>query len=120
MEIRIDYIADLAVEQWRMRRTLTENSNSEGLVALRRVARKYDRFFEKCEVEILDLTGKEYDPGLPIEVVHSEVDAALPPGRAVVSEVLSPVILWRGKVIHHGRAVTTRSSAEAGARDATS
>ncbi len=61
------------------------------------------------EIEIIDFTGRIYDPGLVPEVVEIRLDDTLTDGHAVVEETIAPTVTWRGQVIKPGQIIVRRS-----------
>ena len=53
-------------------------------------------FLDAHGLEVLDVTGRAYEPGLAVEVLDAYADAALPAGSKVIDETVSPIVLWRG------------------------
>ena len=46
-----------------------------------------------------------------MRVIDAVDDPALPAGEAVIAETLSPLVLWRGRVIRSADVVTRRGAA---------
>ena len=96
----------LAVEWWRLKSALGETAPAPARHAVRRI----EDFLHHREIEVQALDGRRYDPGLPIRVIDAIDDDHLPAGESVISETLSPLILWRGNVIQNADVVTRRGT----------
>lgn len=99
-------LAELAVECWRL-----EQGPGAQDPRARHVARRLARFLDERELSFLDLTGRPHDAGLAAEVLDVVHDAGLPPGAAFVAETVSPVVLWRGRVLRHAQVIVRKASA---------
>jgi hypothetical protein len=100
-------LAELAVEWWRLDRW-AGGAEGEGVHA-RHVARRLARFLSEYGVEVLDVAGRAYEPGLAVEVLDAFTDARLPPGSQVIDETVAPVVLFRGTVVRHGQVVVRKN-----------
>lgn len=67
-------------------------------------------FLDARGLEVLDVTGRAYEPGLAVEVLDAYADASLPAGSKVIGETVSPIVLWRGSVVRHGQVVIKTSN----------
>ena len=106
--VSLDALAELAVEWWRLDRW-ANGAQGEGAHA-RHVARRLARFLSEHGLEVLDVAGRAYEPGLAVEVLDAFEDARLPSGAQVIDETVSPVILFRGAVVRHGQVVVRKNS----------
>jgi hypothetical protein len=107
--ISLTGVTDLAIEVWRLERWLMEAPSGQSTAAVRYATRRIGALLHQLGMETIDITGQPYDPGLAIEIIGSNQDPALPPGVVVVDEMVTPLCLWRGKVVRHGQAVTRSS-----------
>jgi hypothetical protein len=107
LEVSLSSLAELAVECWRLERWGA--SAGESAPQARHVARRMGRFLSAHGLEVLDMTGRPYEPGLAVEVIDAYTDATLPTGAQVVAETIEPIVLWRGAVVRHGRVVIRKS-----------
>ena len=103
-------LAELAVEWWRLERWAGESEDSSPQA--RHVARRLGRFLNEHGLEVLDVTGRAYEPGLAVEVLDAFEDARLPAGAQVISETVAPVVLFRGAVVRHGQVIVRKSSSQ--------
>ena len=102
-------LAELAVEWWRLERW-AGGAEAVSAAPARHVARRLGRFLEERGLSVLDLTGRAHEPGLAVEVVDVIADAALAPGAELIDETVSPVVLWRGRVVRHAQVVIRRAA----------
>src|SRR3954447_13927673 len=108
IEVPLASLAELAVEWWRLDRWAADASESPAQA--RHVARRMRSFLDAHGLEVLDVTGRAYEPGLAVEVIDAYADAALPAGAKVIDETVSPIVLWRGSVVRHGQVVIKTSN----------
>jgi hypothetical protein len=81
-------------------------------VGLRHATRRITEALNSIGIEILDFTGRIYDPGLVPVVVEIHDDEGAPPGQTIVEETISPTLTWRGQVIEPGQIIVGRSPSE--------
>ena len=105
--VSLSSLAELAVEWWRLERWAA--GSDESSPQARHAARRLGRFLSDHGLEVLDVTGRPYEPGLAVEVLDAVEDARLPRGSQVVDETVAPVVLYRGAVVRHGRVVIRRN-----------
>src|SRR5258706_9281992 len=96
LDVPLQSLIELAVEHWRLARSIEGKSASE-LAAARHAIRRIGDFLKQCELEVRSLEGMISDGGLAARVIDVADDPTLPDGTAIVDETLSPLILWRGK-----------------------
>jgi hypothetical protein len=105
IEVPLSSLVELAVEWWRLDRW-ANGARAEGPTAhARHVARRLGRFLDEHGLSVLDPTGGPHEPGLAVEVLDVVADARLPPGSELIDETVSPVVLWRGRVVRHGQVI---------------
>jgi len=103
-------LSSLATEVWRIRKAVARLDqparSAPGLAALRFAARSMERVLTELGIEIMDLHGRSYDPGMCVKVEHiSLASEAANGGEARIVETLEPTVVFRGKVIAPGRVV---------------
>ena len=108
IEVSLSSLAELAVEWWRLERW--SSAAGESVPHARHVARRLARFLSAHGLEVLDITGRAYEPGLAVEVLDAYTDETLPSGAQVIDETVSPIVLWRGSVVRHGQVVIKTSN----------
>ena len=108
LEVPLASLAELAVECWRLERWA--GGSEESSPQARHAARRLGRFLSEQGFEVLDVTGRPYEPGLAVEVLDAYADATLPSGAKVIDETVSPIVLWRGSVVRHGQVVIKTSN----------
>lgn len=107
LPVSLSALAELAVEWWRLDRWA---NGAEGAGAhARHVARRLAKFLSDHGLEVLDVAGRAYEPGLAVEVLDAIRDARLPAGSQVVDETVAPVVLFRGTVVRHGQVVVRKN-----------
>jgi hypothetical protein len=107
LPVALSSLAELAVEWWRLGRWADGAADSSPQA--RHVARRLGKFLSDLGVEVLDVTGRAYEPGLAVEVLDAFEDARLPAGAQVIDETVAPVVLFRGTVVRHGQVIVKRN-----------
>jgi hypothetical protein len=110
LPVTLASLAELAVEWWRLGRTAGDATAFDSSPQARHVARRLGKFLSDLGLEVLDVTGRAYEPGLAVEVLDAFEDAQLPAGAQVIDETIAPVVLFRGAVVRHGQVVVKRNS----------
>ncbi|MDT5261103.1 MAG: hypothetical protein QOC61_107 [Acidobacteriota bacterium] len=100
-------LAELAVEWWRLDRWVRGAPDTSPHV--RHVARRLGKFLSDHGLEVVDITGRAYEPGLAVEVLDAFDDARLPAGSQLIDETIAPIVLLRGTVVRHGQVVIRRN-----------
>lgn len=109
LPVPLSSLAELAVEWWRLgRRADPEETSPQA----RHVARRLGKFLSDLGLEVLDVTGRAYEPGLAVEVLDAFDDPRLPAGSEVIAETVAPVVLFRGAVVRHGQVIVRRNSSQ--------
>jgi hypothetical protein len=104
-------LIDLAVDAWRLECWLIKLDGGHSTAPGRFVARQLNAFLHRFELETVDLTGQRYEPGLAVELLGNVQDETVPPDVVIVDEMVTPLCLWRGKVVRLGQLVTRSSAA---------
>ena len=107
LNVTLSSLAELAVEWWRLERWA--GAAAESSPQARHAARRLGHFLKEHGLEVLDVTGRPYEPGLAVEVLDAFQDAGLPAGAQVVDETVAPVVLFRGAVVRHGQVIVRRN-----------
>jgi hypothetical protein len=104
-------LADMAVDVWRIEKRLgtikpslpeAQSKSFENSIA------RLKRVLSKCEIEILDYTGKKYNEGLNVDILSIEKDqgATFPHIR----EMIEPTILCKGTIIKKGKVIVVENN----------
>ena len=107
LDVSLSSLAELAVEWWRLERWA--GAAEESSPQARHAARRLGRFLAEHGLEVLDVTGRPYEPGLAVEVLDAFEDPRLPAGSQVVDETVEPVVLHHGAVVRHGQVIVRRN-----------
>jgi hypothetical protein len=107
-------LGDLALEAWRLLKSVPSGVGDLGGagVAIRYSARKMRQVLEESGCSYVDLTGHRYDVGMALDVLSVEGEAGIEGGDLFVKEMVSPIILWKDRVLRHGEAVLLKSSTD--------
>ncbi|MBL8196773.1 MAG: hypothetical protein JNM06_23475 [Blastocatellia bacterium] len=104
-------LATFAVEVWRLTQNIEKSPTN--IVALRYSLRKLRQALEVEGCVFLDLTGKNYDSGLAIEVVDIESDNQTTDlTELIIKEMLVPIILFQGKLLVSGQVILAKPTLE--------
>ena len=108
--VRINFseIIDLGTEIWRYKKYLTNNSSNNPMEI--RFIRKMEEFLEKNQIIIEDLTDGGYDPGMAVNVIHTEQGEDN--GEYFIKETIYPAIYYQNQLIK--QAVVTISNIKVG------
>lgn len=109
LEVSLQTLAELAVEYWRLERWASGEEQETSVSHARHVARRLGKFLAAHGLEVIDLTGRAYEPGLAVEVIDAFEDPSLPTGAQLVDETVAPIVLFRGAVVRHGQVVVRRN-----------
>lgn len=108
LKVSLQAAVDLATEWWRLDRltaigdaSLPPNSRA----AIRHTARRIRQFLRELQIEVVDLTGQPYDPGLAVEVLDTAGGDASSGTRAIIREMVLPVVLRQGTVVRYGQVI---------------
>jgi hypothetical protein len=113
LPISVQSIITLAIESWRIGRIASLLGNAHEAASLRYAARQFSEVLSEMNIELVDLAGRSYDPGMAPEVVDVQDDPKLGVGIVVIDETISPTVMWRGQVIEAGQIGLRRGYATA-------
>ncbi len=108
IECQIEQLSELSIEAWRLGQWLSKLDSQSAIG--RHVLRKYEKFFQDLGFEILDMTGKTYDPGMALDIIDSICDNTLESGIEIIDETISPIVVYQEQVVKHGQVVTRKRS----------
>ena len=109
--IPLDKLAGLAVEHWRLATALGAERGQGGGPTVRHALRKMEDFLRACELEVRSFDRLPYDAGLSARVVDTVADSSLPAGGSVVAETVSPLVLYKGKLLKVAEVVVASNQA---------
>jgi hypothetical protein len=93
----------LALECWRLSliaQLLKDGSQGAGL---RHAVRRITETLKGIGIEVVDFSGRPYDPGMVPEVVEVREVQGLQDGQPIIDETVAPTVTWRGQVIKPGQ-----------------
>lgn len=103
--LSVDDACRLSIEYWRLR-SLSENvTDSAARAPLKRSIRCIGDALAKLGLEVIDLTGRKYDPGMAPEVIDVEGAKKGSLSAEFIVETITPTVMWRGIVAHSGQIV---------------
>jgi hypothetical protein len=107
VNVPVSALAALAVEYWRIG-TWINAANAAGAGPARHAIRKMGDFLKSVEVDVEGMEGKTFDAGMACVVVDSVEDEAMEAGKVVIEETVSPMVMWKGKVVRNAQVVTRK------------
>jgi hypothetical protein len=105
-KVESESIANLIIECWRLSKV--EPKNPKDKIALSKFNKQLLKFLSENSIQVLDLKGHEYEPGLALEIVYTENSSIEKPDLEIITEMVSPLIIINGSVVKHGQVVTKK------------
>ena len=106
IECSVEQLSELSVEAWRLGQWLSKLDSQSSIGT--HVLRKYERFFQDLGFEVLDMTGKTYDPGMALDIIDSIQDDTLESSIEIIDETIAPIVVYQEQVVRHGQVVTRK------------
>jgi hypothetical protein len=103
-------LADMAVDVWKLEKrlgTIKQNLPVDQVKSFENSIARLKRVLAKCEIEILDYTGKKYNEGLNVDILSIEKDQAL--AFPHIREMIEPAILCKGTIIKKGKVIVVEN-----------
>ena len=113
LDVPLASLIELAIEGWRLDVWIATLPPEKAASKLRHVARRLQKFVSERELSALDLTGRNYEPGMSVEVLEALEDERLGEHERLIDEMVEPIILWRGRVVKYGRVVVRQGTTPA-------
>jgi hypothetical protein len=108
--VSLEALISLGVEHWRLATCLTSVDLRSASAQARHALRRMEDVLRDCGLEVRNMDGLPFDAGLAARVIDTVDDPRLAEGSAVISETLSPLVLWRGAVVKAADVVTRRGT----------
>ena len=99
-------ITNLAIEGWKLAKHNPKDVSSR--MAINKFLKHFDVFLTENRVNIVDLTGEAYDPGMAIEVIYTEDPEIKNAQTEIIKEMVRPIIFINNELVKHGQAVTKK------------
>lgn len=106
--ITIKNIKEAAVAFWRLQKWVS-SVDVDRKIAAESSLRTLKDFLKENEVDVIDLTGKLYDPGLSVEVMYFEDEDTESENIPTIVEMMRPIILQNGNVVEFGQVVIAKN-----------
>jgi len=110
LSVPLDRAIELAVEHWRLAGWVASVSARTDTALARHALRKMEAFLGHCDLQAVSLDGRPFDPGLPVTVVDAVDDPTKNEGQTLITETLSPLVLWKNQVVRQAEVVTSRGT----------
>ena len=95
-------------EIWRLEQLAEVLIDRIQSASVRRIARQIRAGLAEIDVEMVDYTGRPYDPGMVPEVLDVQLVEGAAKVGDIVTETIEPTLLWRGQVVRRGQIVVQR------------
>jgi len=109
LPISMEDVRILSQEYWRLNSLAALLKNSSEGVALRRIVRSLNGILSGLDIEVIDLTGSPYEPGMAPDVIDIREDRELADGLSIIDEYIAPTVAWRGRILIPGQIILRRS-----------
>lgn len=97
----------IAIEAWRMSRLLSDpKADHRQASVMKYSVSKIRETLESAGITWEDLTGQSYETGLAVDILDVEGTKSSDSDTQVIVEMVEPIILFGGKLLRHGKAVT--------------
>lgn len=97
--VPLEIISAISIECWRLSKSVKAGTVED--YSTRKIAEQLNAI----GLTIVDMAGKQYDPGLAPEVVDIILDPSIPPGQSIISETVAPLVLMNGAVTRPGQII---------------
>ena len=108
IELPRSVIATLALEIWRLWRTVENKETQTNSVNLRYSIRKMKEALEIQGCSFIDLTGEVYDAGMAVDIIDTEGEKKDGVIDLIIKEMVAPIILFRDVLLTHGQVILER------------
>jgi hypothetical protein len=106
VDVSFSSMLNLAVEWWRISSALSASGSAPA--GARHGLRRIEDFLKQSGFEVMIMHGRGFDPGLPLKVIDCVDDPKLSPGETIISETISPLVLYDGQVVRQAEVITRR------------
>ena len=108
IELPRSVIATIALEIWRLWRTVENKETQTNSVNLRYSIRKMKEALEIQGCSFIDLTGEVYDAGMAVDIIDTEGEKKDGVIYLIIKEMVAPIILFRNVLLTHGQVILER------------
>ncbi len=108
MFLNMSNIKEVAIAYWRLQKWIA-SVDVDRKIAAESSLRTLKDFLKENDVEVIDLTGKQYDPGLSVEVLFFEDEDADSENIPTIVEMTQPIIIQNSSVIEFGQVVIAKN-----------
>jgi hypothetical protein len=106
IEIKTSIMADLAIETWRLAKLNPQKSKERIVVS--KFLKHINILFEEYDIKVIDFTDQRYDPGMSVEIIHTDNSELSSPSEEIISETIRPSVLVNGNLFRHGQVITKK------------
>lgn len=101
----------IAIEIWRLRNSIEPIQDRKFSIIRHSVLNLFS-FLEKEGITFVELNEQKYDAGMALEVIDVEENPQRLKGENIIKEVIEPLILLNGQIIHQGRVIIEKGMLE--------
>ena len=109
-----DLVSSLAIEIWRLEKRIekvqdiilkeTDANASSVLDQLQRIK----DIFKRQEIEVHDHVGENYNDGMSLRNLHTDIVDYVPSGEMRIIETVKPSVYFKGQIISHGEVIVAK------------
>ncbi len=107
INVNIENITNIAIEGWKLSKLQLENDQNRMVV--KKFLKHFNSFLAENQIEIIDLTGQVYEPGMAVEVIFTEGKDREYIQTETIIETIRPIIIINDQIAKHGQVVTKKT-----------
>jgi hypothetical protein len=101
----------IIIEIWRLRNSI-ESVQERKFSIIRHSVFNIFSILEKEGISFVELNEQKYDAGMALEVIDVEENPQRLKGENIIKEIIEPLILLNGQVVHQGRVILEKGTRE--------
>jgi len=106
LSLSVNNMVELAIEVWRIEKRAIKASSrlsDNQKKSFDNSIRKFKRYLEEYDIEIIDYTNQRYNEGLNLDVLSVEKDESVL--EPIVRETVEPTIMCKGQVVRKAKII---------------
>lgn len=96
VKVDLKSLINFAEKFWKYKNIYPDKNNPK-------LNREIKKFLNNNNIDIIDLSGKEYDPGMSVEVIYYKESKNK--GIKIIEKMITPLILYKNNVIKEGQVI---------------